>query len=102
QSANTATYTLSLHDALPISEQAIAVVQAENHKGIAGIIDYLGEDVSSEQDAARVADEYVKVLALIHRHRCQCAISLKVSQMGLRSEEHTSELQSPDHLVCRL
>src|SRR5947208_13288993 len=22
--------------------------------------------------------------------------------LGLRSEEHTSELQSPDHLVCRL
>src|SRR5207244_11493152 len=24
------------------------------------------------------------------------------SDTGLRSEEHTSELQSPDHLVCRL
>src|SRR5258708_29520883 len=24
------------------------------------------------------------------------------SQIGRRSEEHTSELQSPDHLVCRL
>src|SRR5258708_20419507 len=24
------------------------------------------------------------------------------ASMGLRSEEHTSELQSPDHLVCRL
>src|SRR5258708_23089178 len=24
------------------------------------------------------------------------------SQLTLRSEEHTSELQSPDHLVCRL
>src|SRR5258708_16044648 len=24
------------------------------------------------------------------------------SEIGLRSEEHTSELQSPDHLVCRL
>src|SRR5258708_26596417 len=24
------------------------------------------------------------------------------SQAGLRSEEHTSELQSPDHIVCRL
>src|SRR5207244_12446219 len=24
------------------------------------------------------------------------------STAGLRSEEHTSELQSPDHLVCRL
>src|SRR5258708_10364034 len=23
-------------------------------------------------------------------------------RLGLRSEEHTSELQSPDHLVCRL
>src|SRR5258708_8192162 len=23
-------------------------------------------------------------------------------RQGLRSEEHTSELQSPDHLVCRL
>src|SRR5258708_26266328 len=25
-----------------------------------------------------------------------------VFDRGLRSEEHTSELQSPDHLVCRL
>src|SRR5258708_14645240 len=24
------------------------------------------------------------------------------ASLGLRSEEHTSELQSPDHLVCRL
>src|SRR5207244_7056878 len=24
------------------------------------------------------------------------------TQLSLRSEEHTSELQSPDHLVCRL
>src|SRR5258708_24135948 len=23
-------------------------------------------------------------------------------EIGMRSEEHTSELQSPDHLVCRL
>src|SRR5258708_12829644 len=28
--------------------------------------------------------------------------STGVSQTGQRSEEHTSELQSPDHLVCRL
>src|SRR5947208_4306927 len=25
-----------------------------------------------------------------------------IGRWGLRSEEHTSELQSPDHLVCRL
>src|SRR5207244_4522128 len=28
--------------------------------------------------------------------------ALKSGQVTLRSEEHTSELQSPDHLVCRL
>src|SRR5258708_30968559 len=25
-----------------------------------------------------------------------------IRRFGIRSEEHTSELQSPDHLVCRL
>src|SRR5258708_29659059 len=28
--------------------------------------------------------------------------SLRTVSLGFRSEEHTSELQSPDHLVCRL
>src|SRR5258708_21003522 len=28
--------------------------------------------------------------------------SMVVQEQELRSEEHTSELQSPDHLVCRL
>src|SRR5947208_7773879 len=28
--------------------------------------------------------------------------STSVQPLGPRSEEHTSELQSPDHLVCRL
>src|SRR5258708_8174444 len=32
------------------------------------------------------------------RHAWQAAMSLA----SMRSEEHTSELQSPDHLVCRL
>src|SRR5258708_22821239 len=31
--------------------------------------------------------------------RCSSVLSLRRSP---RSEEHTSELQSPDHLVCRL
>src|SRR5947208_6844345 len=32
----------------------------------------------------------------------QVHIALVGSAIGYRSEEHTSELQSPDHLVCRL
>src|SRR5258708_23002362 len=38
--------------------------------------------------AARTATPEAEWAALVHHH--------------LRSEEHTSELQSPDHLVCRL
>src|SRR5258708_26784179 len=49
-----------------------------------------GEGGREIQDAVRVsgriADEHVGQHAFGHR----------------RSEEHTSELQSPDHLVCRL
>src|SRR5258708_37398145 len=31
-----------------------------------------------------------------------CAVALRSLSPHMRSEEHTSELQSPDHLVCRL
>src|SRR5438552_11260480 len=34
--------------------------------------------------------------------RLKAAGSAVVAPMARRSEEHTSELQSPDHLVCRL
>src|SRR6202165_6335803 len=59
--ATTEIYTLSLHDALPISSTAVSTLPVP---------------VSS-------------------------ALS-KPPWIGLRSEEHTSELQSPNNLVCRL
>src|SRR5258708_26332818 len=43
-------------------------------------------------------DIYRRVVAVGHEE-----IALGVRPLaGIRSEEHTSELQSPDHLVCRL
>src|SRR5258708_14595691 len=40
------------------------------------------------------------------RRERQCLVDLTgvtfIDKTGERSEEHTSELQSPDHLVCRL
>src|SRR5258708_9239016 len=39
----------------------------------------------------------------LKRHRGNTCSAPSSSEMALmRSEEHTSELQSPDHLVCRL
>src|SRR5207244_11390431 len=38
----------------------------------------------------------------IFRDYSSCDSSRRCVQSSHRSEEHTSELQSPDHLVCRL
>src|SRR5258708_27184522 len=60
--ATTEIYTLSLHDALPISASTAG---STDHAYARVEVQVLGDEVT-------------------------------------RSEEHTSELQSPDHLVCRL
>src|SRR5258708_29740955 len=36
------------------------------------------------------------------RGNCRWHGDLRLARIEWRSEEHTSELQSPDHLVCRL
>src|SRR5438552_10431653 len=72
-------YTLSLHDALPISS-------------IARATGYLNEG-----KLALAAAEARKALES-GEDRAEAANLLGI----IRSEEHTSELQSPDQLVCRL
>src|SRR5947209_13779297 len=71
--ATTVTSTLSLHDALPISAPAIRVAQASAWAWLPA------ETVTSPR--ARSSGD---------------------SDRTLRSEEHTSELQSRQYLVCRL
>src|SRR5256885_9481114 len=65
--ATTEIYTLSLHDALPISHA-------------------LGMRVTATRASGRTGPDYVSYVGLPDE----------------RSEEHTSELQSPCNLVCRL
>src|SRR5437762_13125950 len=71
-------YTLSLHDALPISAEAFV------HAGYPLDVEAL---LIIELDGPGV-----EVDELIGR----------VEAIANRSEEHTSELQSPMYLVCRL
>src|SRR5258708_39873776 len=40
--------------------------------------------------------------ALSHPSRLRLTGTVERSGSSIRSEEHTSEIQSPDHLVCRL
>src|SRR5258708_24823878 len=74
--ATTEIYTLSLHDALPISLRRDGQRRVPARHRCADMVRRAGDRVGS---AGR------------HRRRG-----------GGRSEEHTSELQSPDPLVCRL
>src|SRR5439155_24317152 len=92
--ATTEIYTLSLHDALPIS---ILVVQPGQDVGI-------GDDRVAAQLQAAVAfgDGAPVVLHQIDEHPLARLGEERGDLLAERSEEHTSELQSRGHLVCRL
>src|SRR5258708_11215192 len=48
------------------------------------------------------APELAAVVELCRKHGLAIISDEVFSDYAFRSEEHTSELQSPDHLVCRL
>src|SRR5258708_39381363 len=69
------------------------------------VADLVGDSLALAREATRV-DADVIVLAGVH-FMAETAKYIGVNARCLarqrqRSEEHTSELQSPDHLVCRL
>src|SRR5256885_10847902 len=85
--ATTEIYTLSLHDALPI-------YLAEDQQGLTEVLDGV-EGAHPEQVLFQGPDEALgAAVALGRPHEGRRALD--------RSEEHTSELQSPCNLVCRL
>src|SRR5205807_10199843 len=78
-------YTLSLHDALPI---LVMPAHCDAHRA------HQGGQVFVQLEQVREQDKELVVPAALDR-----------AKQGVgqdRSEEHTSELQSPCNLVCRL
>src|SRR5687768_16081575 len=89
-SATTRIYTLSLHDALPISALPA-------RRGLDELRPHL-LPVSLRADADVLRDPVRRLRDSLHAFRGGGA----GVDRGSRSEEHTSELQSRLHLVCRL
>src|SRR5690606_42158928 len=83
--ATTEIYTLSLHDALPIYENQL--------------MHFAYYDSLTELPNRRYFQEYAAEQMEIHDETQK---SLAVMILDIRSEEHTSELQSRENLVCRL
>src|SRR5437763_8686733 len=87
--ATPAKYPLSLHDALPISEET------PGHR-----------NVSAQDESGNAEPRPLPAQALDHATGWLAAAAamtgLRRRASRSRSEEHTSELQSPMYLVCRL
>src|SRR5437899_4142323 len=86
--ATTEIYTLSLHDALPICPtKAMGRMKRQLRQALSnGLHGQLNAEAISFVESAKTKDFQEAVDAIL----------------GKRSEEHTSELQSLRHLVCRL
>src|SRR5207244_12139592 len=87
------THTLSLHDALPIYHHTLVRTEGSGARGQG-----LKPWPLVPSPASLLATSATGPHPFPSRTR---SLSLS-APMVLRSEEHTSELQSPDHLVCRL
>src|SRR5207244_12907396 len=82
---------LSLHDALPILKSLGRVLDlAARHRVPVPRLLHVSEGTASFEGRPWLIQEYL------------AGDDGEEEQPWDRSEEHTSELQSPDHLVCRL
>src|SRR5690606_41138224 len=91
--ATTAIYTLSLHDALPISSSAASRTPSRSGHDSPGRPSSRPPSPSPSTRSARTASAAASSTP---------RPSPPVSPPPRRSEEHTSELQSRENLVCRL
>src|SRR5439155_26762268 len=90
-------YTLSLHDALPISGR----LRADRFGG--GAAGGAVAPAAARLSAAHFfAVHSASVFSLLSTCAGATVVSAFPNAIDLRSEEHTSELQSRGHLVCRL
>src|SRR5207244_10565658 len=96
------TPTLSLHDALPISQREGGVApMTRASAAILSAFATLRANMTTRTEAGRHALRLALVAALAEV-LVQAAgfYQGRWATLTVRSEEHTSELQSPDHLVC--
>ena len=68
-------------------DDALAAIKKLNAQGLDVTLDYLGESVESEQDAARAVEQYLLTLDAIHTHNVRATVSLKLTQLGLNISE---------------
>ena len=64
-------------------EHALRAAAGVNQGGLTATLDYLGENVRGEAEAAAARDVYLRLLDQIHAHRLEANVSVKLTQIGL-------------------
>ena len=84
--------------------EALARLRSLSERGFPGILDVLGEGISSETEARAVCDHYEEAATAISRAKLDCYVSVKPTHVGLsiredlcfelyaRLAEHTAKL----------
>src|SRR5690606_41965975 len=90
RTGHTATYTLSLHDALPIFLDQEKAYDRVNWDFMFRCLKELG-----------VGLKFITAIQQLYSNAQSCVTTNGYTSQP-RSEEHTSELQSRENLVCRL
>jgi proline dehydrogenase len=71
-------------------EDALRVTREANHLGLYGTLDLLGEYVHSREQADRAKVEVLDILAVLHREKLNCSVSVKLTQLGLELDTELS------------
>jgi proline dehydrogenase len=81
-------------------EDGLRVAARLNAAGIMGMLDHLGENVTSPEQSSAVADHYALALKRIHeRPELACNISIKLTQLGLDLSEELC-LENTEHVLA--
>ncbi|MBI3694668.1 MAG: proline dehydrogenase family protein [Acidobacteria bacterium] len=76
-------------------EDALRVTAGLNQASLSTTLDYLGESVTTLEEAAAARDVYLRLLDLIHARNLQANVSLKLTQLGL----DVAEAACREHVV---
>jgi proline dehydrogenase len=81
-------------------EDAMTAVQKLNEKGCSATLDYLGENVTTREEAAVACTEYLAALSHIRKSAVNSNVSLKLTQFGLSIDEELCR-QNVEQVVKR-
>src|SRR5690606_41007987 len=102
RSSPPAFYTLSLHDALPICRVLVAPKFYLADVGVVNHLAHRGSLMPRSELYGKAFENWVHHELSAHISYRETYSELSYWKLTTRSEEHTSELQSRENLVCRL